>query len=122
MLAEGVGRSAVMVLTLMMASACNRAPEGGHQPGPQGDTAALLREADSAMHALAGEVDARLSGDDKQRFHDAEEAWLAYRDAHCDAEKALHKGSSDEPSIEASCLARLINERRAELQRVYQTH
>jgi hypothetical protein len=33
--------------------------------------------------------------------------------------KALHDGSSDQPSAEAACLARLTDERRAELERVY---
>ena len=115
-------RIGVMVLGLATAIGCNRAAhDGTTQTGAQGDTAAQLREADTTMNAVAAKVEDRLSGDDKQRFVEAEEAWLTYRDAHCDAEKALHDGSADQPSIEAACLARLTDQRRSELQRVYKT-
>jgi len=110
-----LSRIAVVAVGLMTVTACGRTPnDGGHV-----DTAAQLREADTAMNAVAAKIEGRLSGDDKQRFVEAEQAWLAYRDANCDAEKARHDGESDQPHVEAACLARLTDERRAELQRVY---
>lgn len=118
-LLRGIGAS-ITVVGMLAAVGCTRAPnDAPPQAGVQGDTAAQLREADAARKEMMGRIEGRLSGEDKHRFEEAEQAWLAYRDANCDAEKALHDGESDQPHVEAACLARLANERRAELLRVY---
>jgi uncharacterized protein YecT (DUF1311 family) len=50
-----------------------------------------------------------------QALLDAQQKWLKFRDAHCLTERFLVRGGSAEPSMEATCLAKLTRERTAEL-------
>jgi uncharacterized protein YecT (DUF1311 family) len=77
------------------------------------------RDADAQLNSLYAQIEARLAGDDRERLAAAERSWLGYRDANCAAETGLYSGGSIAPQIESACLAKLTEERTAELRRIY---
>ena len=51
----------------------------------------------------------------KMRIRNAQRAWVAFRDAACDAEAYPNEGGSMQPMVYSYCLARLTDQRRADL-------
>ena len=55
----------------------------------------------------------------REGLRKAERAWVAYRDANCDAEVATHAGGSIAPTVLLMCRIKLARERMAEIKRIY---
>lgn len=53
---------------------------------------------------------------------EAQRAWLAYRDAHCQSEGYYARGGSLEPMLVSSCLAQLTRERTSQLAELVETY
>ena len=56
---------------------------------------------------------------EREELHQAERAWVSYRDAACKAEGDLYKGGTIMPSIEMHCVIRLTRQRIAEITDTY---
>ena len=68
---------------------------------------------DSYADAVAFARDIGGEAEDKLRV--AQRAWVAFRDAACDAEAYPNEGGSMQPMVYSYCLARLTDQRRADL-------
>jgi uncharacterized protein YecT (DUF1311 family) len=77
--------------------------------------------ADAGLNKVYNRFAAML--DDEQRAHlkEAELAWIKYRDTNCDFEGAFYKGGTMRPMVQSYCLARVTNERTAELKQQIET-
>ena len=74
-----------------------------------------LNDAYADAVAFARELDSAGAGGVEDRLRKAQRAWVAYRDAACDADAFLFDGGSMQPLIYSSCLSRLTELRRADL-------
>lgn len=73
-------------------------------------------EADDALNAAW--TSAKAFGDaigQGDALLEAQRAWLTYRDAACAVQASPYEGGSLQPSIHATCLSRITNERTAML-------
>jgi len=61
----------------------------------------------------------RLGDQDVDNLRDAEQKWIAYRDAACKAEYGLWGKGSGGPNAHAMCVIRLTRQRTADLKSVY---
>jgi uncharacterized protein YecT (DUF1311 family) len=61
----------------------------------------------------------RLGGQDVENLKDAEQKWVAYRDAACKAEHSLWGGGSGGPNALSMCGIKLTRQRTADLKRTY---
>ena len=85
----------------------------------------LNRCADQDFQAADGELNdayaeavafARaIGGEAEDKLRVAQRAWVAFRDAACDAEAYPKEGGSMQPMVYSYCLARLTDQRRADL-------
>jgi uncharacterized protein YecT (DUF1311 family) len=106
-------RAAVLTVALLV-SACARAepPASAVIDCSQAETQLELNRcaADARLEAearLQAAVDAtlmRLQPNAAGRFHAAQQAWEAYRDAHCAFVASGVEGGSAEPMVAADCL------------------
>lgn len=67
-----------------------------------------------AMADWDAELGDQMKGGEKALLA-AQRAWIAYRDAHCEAEGFQARGGSMEPMLVAGCLATLTRSRTEEL-------
>lgn len=56
-----------------------------------------------------------VGGEAEEKLRVAQRAWVVFRDAACDAEAYPNEGGSIQPMIFSYCLARLTEQRRADL-------
>ncbi len=77
------------------------------------------QDADKQLNDLYRTVLEKLTPDNKNSLRVAQRAWIAYRDADCAGEAELYKGGSIAPLIKTACVAKLTNERIAEIKRIY---
>ncbi len=85
----------------------------------------MNRCADLAFQAADGELNdayadavafARdVGGEAEDKLRVAQRAWVTFRDAACDAEAYPNEGGSIQPMVYSYCLARLTEQRRADL-------
>jgi len=61
-----------------------------------------------------------LAGHERDLLGRAQEAWLRYRDANCEASAAAYAGGSLAATELVACKKRLTHERLAELKRIYE--
>ena len=73
------------------------------------------KKADAQLNRTYQELAAILEADDKTELKDAENAWIKYRDAHCQFVSDQYRGGSMRPMIEAICLADVTGNRTKEL-------
>jgi uncharacterized protein YecT (DUF1311 family) len=59
---------------------------------------------------------------EEERLRRAQRAWVAYRDAHCDAAGFQMRGGSAEPLLVNGCLRFMTEQRIADLESVMQTY
>lgn len=78
-----------------------------------------FHQADSALNSQYQSIFSTLDEHGKQRLKTAERAWLAYRDANCEAESDRYTGGSMQPLIKSSCLELLTSQRMEEIKRIY---
>ena len=79
-----------------------------------------LKKADAEVGRLYDLTMKKLQPDDAALLRKAQRAWLAYRDAHCEAEYALWGGGTGGPAARMSCKLELTRERTVEIQNTYQ--
>lgn len=84
-------------------------------------SAAAYRAADKDLNAVYGSLKEKLDPDLFVKLQAAQRAWVAYRDANCEAESALYEGGSIQPMIRSSCLERATRSRIDELHVMYDT-
>jgi uncharacterized protein YecT (DUF1311 family) len=70
------------------------------------------KRADTELNRVYQETLKKLQ---PQLLREAQRAWLAYRDAHCDAQYRLYTGGSIAPVILAQCRATLTAQRAKEI-------
>ena len=74
----------------------------------------VWEQASSRVHELDAPADSALTGW-HTALQDAQDAWLAYREAHCVAEAFRFRGGSIEPMVLYACKTLLTHRRIAEL-------
>jgi uncharacterized protein YecT (DUF1311 family) len=73
------------------------------------------KKADVQLNQTYQQLAAMLEEDDKTELKAAENAWIKYRDAHCDFVADQYKGGTMRPMIHAICLADVTSNRTTEL-------
>jgi uncharacterized protein YecT (DUF1311 family) len=74
-----------------------------------------LNLADDAALEAARQYDSSPDGEAEGTLRAAQRAWIAYRDAACEAEAALWDGGSAQPMIRSGCLEHLTVQRTEDL-------
>jgi uncharacterized protein YecT (DUF1311 family) len=82
-------------------------------------TAKELKKADAEVNRVYHSTVKRLQADDAALLRKAQRAWLAYRDAQCEAERALWGGGTGGPAAWMSCKVELTRQRTAEIENTY---
>ena len=77
------------------------------------------RTADRELNTLYLRIQEALLPDEQAALKEAERIWVQYRDATCDAEKALYGGGSGGPPTYFACLAAETKTRLSSLHRSY---
>jgi len=62
-----------------------------------------LKKADAEINRIYGLTVKKLQPEDAALSRKAQRAWLAYRDAQCEAERALRGGGTGGPAASMSC-------------------
>lgn len=62
------------------------------------------KQADTDLNRTYAQIISVLDTADRQRLQKAERAWVAYRDAACEAEYALWEGGTGGPPAELACI------------------
>ncbi len=73
------------------------------------------KKADAQLNKTYQELAAMLEDEDKAELKTAENAWIKYRDAHCEFASDRYRGGTIRPMIEAICLAEVTANRTTEL-------
>jgi len=84
--------------------------------------AAELKKADAELHLVFQVKIKKLAAADAARLRKAQRAWIAYRDAHCDAEAGLYAGGTIAPSIQLGCRVNLTQLRTKEIETAYEEY
>jgi uncharacterized protein YecT (DUF1311 family) len=79
-----------------------------------------LKKADAELNTVYRLALKKLEADDAALLRKAQRAWLAYRDAQCEAEHALWGGGTGGPAAWMSCKLGLTSQRTAEIRNTYQ--
>ena len=77
------------------------------------------KEADQALNTLYAAVMKKLNSKERVQLKAAQKAWIAYREADCEAQTALYKGGSIAPLIKAACLTKATQDRTKDIKRIY---
>lgn len=78
--------------------------------------------ADAELNKVYNRLAAKLEEEQRTQLKTAELAWIKYRDTNCDFEGAFYKGGTIRPMVQSYCLARMSNERTAELKQQIETY
>ncbi|MBC7930076.1 MAG: DUF1311 domain-containing protein [Rubrivivax sp.] len=78
--------------------------------------------ADAELNKVYSRLAAKLDEEQRGQLKAAELAWIKYRDMNCDFEGAFYKGGTMRPMVQAYCLARMTNDRTAELKQQIETY
>jgi uncharacterized protein YecT (DUF1311 family) len=78
-----------------------------------------LKKADAEVNRIYHSTLKKLQPDDAAFLRKAQRAWLAYRDAQCEAEHALWGGGTGGPAAWMSCKVELARQRAAEIENTY---
>ena len=81
-----------------------------------------LKKADAELNGVYRSTMKKLEGADAALLRKAQRAWLVYRDAQCEADRALLDGGTGGPAAFMSCKLELTRKRTAEIQNTYQNH
>jgi uncharacterized protein YecT (DUF1311 family) len=74
---------------------------------------------DAKLNSLYQELRKRLEGDDANRLIATEKLWIQYRDANCEAERALYVPGTGAGPAYLACLEAMTRERTKELRITY---
>jgi uncharacterized protein YecT (DUF1311 family) len=90
---------------------------------PTSDSVECLSKAkvssDAKLNSLYQELRKRLEGDDANRLIATEKLWIQYRDANCEAERALYGLGTGPGPAYLACLEAMTRERTKELRITY---
>jgi uncharacterized protein YecT (DUF1311 family) len=78
-----------------------------------------FKKADKELNELYNSILNLLNDEDKEKFIDAQNAWIKYRDLHCDAATSRAKGGSAYYLFKFSCLKELTKQRITALEAAY---
>lgn len=78
-----------------------------------------LKKADAELNKVYRLTLKKLEADDAALLRKAQRAWLAYRDAQCEADRALWGGGTGGPAAWMSCKLELTSQRTAEIRNTY---
>ena len=81
-----------------------------------------LKKADAELNDIYRLTMKKLEAADAVLLRKAQRAWLVYRDAQCEADRALFDGGTGGPAALLSCKLELTRKRTAEIQGTYQSH
>jgi uncharacterized protein YecT (DUF1311 family) len=81
-----------------------------------------LKKADAELNGAYRLTMKKLEAADAALLRKAQRAWLVYRDAQCEADRALLDGGTGGPVAFMSCKLELTHKRTAEIQNTYQSH
>ena len=81
-----------------------------------------LKKADAELNDVYRLTMKKLEAGDAALLRKAQRAWLVYRDAQCEAGRALLDGGTGGPAAFLSCKLELTRKRTAEIQNTYQSH
>ena len=76
-------------------------------------------EQDGKLNAFYGEILPVLVEDERQALRASERAWIAYRDATCEAEKSLYGGGTGGGPAYLACMEAVTRARIQELHTIY---
>ena len=79
-----------------------------------------LKKAEAEVNKIYQLTIKKLQPEDVALLRKAQRAWLAYRDAQCEAEHALCGGGTGGPAAWMSCKVELTHQRVAEIQSTYE--
>jgi uncharacterized protein YecT (DUF1311 family) len=118
-------RLAAMFLILLLAGSANVSGQRKKKTGPCANPQTQFemnqcagkeyQAADAVLNQVYQKLVAMLDDEQKAQLKEAENAWLKYRDAHCDFVADQFKGGSMRPMIAAMCLADVTKNRTTEL-------
>jgi uncharacterized protein YecT (DUF1311 family) len=118
-------RLAAIILVLFLAGAANASGQRKKKPDPCANpqtqfemnqcAGKAYQAADATLNQVYQKLMAMLDDEQKAQLKDAQNAWLKYRDAHCDFVGDQFKGGSMRPMIAAMCLADVTKNRTTEL-------
>jgi uncharacterized protein YecT (DUF1311 family) len=74
---------------------------------------------DAELNSLYQEIRRRLEGDDAKRLIETEKLWMRYRDANCEAERALYGLGTGAYPAYLGCIEAMTRERTKELRITY---
>jgi uncharacterized protein YecT (DUF1311 family) len=74
---------------------------------------------DAELNSLYQEIRKRLEGDDANRLIATEKLWIQYRDANCEAERALYGLGTGAWPAYLGCIEAMTRERTTELRITY---
>jgi uncharacterized protein YecT (DUF1311 family) len=80
-----------------------------------------LKKADARLNRVYQQTREKLSPQDAALLQKAQRAWVAFRDAQCEAEHALLDGGTAGPAALMSCKLELTRRRVAEIKTIYQS-
>ena len=86
---------------------------GGNDPRMTDCAREEFSRADTALNVAYAERLRASGGKLKETLRTSQRAWIAYRDATCQAEGAVYEGGTMEPLASVTCRARLTDERSA---------
>lgn len=118
-------RLAAMFLIMLLAGTANVSGQRQKKTGPCANPQTQFemnqcagkeyQAADAVLNQVYQKLVAMLDDEQKAQLKDAQNAWLKYRDAHCDFVADQFKGGSMRPMIAAMCLADVTKNRTTEL-------
>jgi uncharacterized protein YecT (DUF1311 family) len=116
---------ASMFLILLLAGTANATGQRKKKPDPCANPQSQFemnqcagkayQAADAVLNQVYQKLVAMLDDEQKAQLKDAQNAWLKYRDAHCDFVADQYKGGSIRPMIAAMCLTDVTKNRTTEL-------
>lgn len=110
-------RFTLSLVALLMAPAAQAACPGQTQLEMNACAAEAFVQADAELNAVWAQAKSFMDGIGQgPTLLDAQRKWLAYRDAACAAEIAPYEGGSIQPLILHTCLTRLTQARRQDLE------
>jgi uncharacterized protein YecT (DUF1311 family) len=81
-----------------------------------------LKKADAELNTVYHSTIKKLGPADTVLLRKTQRAWLAYRDAQCEADRALWDEGTGGPAAFMSCRLELAHQRTAEMRKTYQSH
>ena len=93
-----------------------------HAQPEAGQTACFVtasKQRDKELNDFYQQVIKVLKGDHVSRLQSAQHSWLQFRDATCNAEKAMYEGGSAQPKVYYACLEAETRYRIKDLRNTY---